>query len=446
MANCSQINNTTIKGTSAVTYDSTPLPCTDVATCDGLNDILSKFDAVICDVKASVDSITEDVINLTEDLMLITEEIVDIQNQIFICCPICEFTGTADQLPDPTTTTTSTSSSTTTTSTSSTTTTTSTTLLPAPTLENSGQTVFVGAHPNECDPEYYPYTLTSAAMPKPWGFAAAIAPSGSYSSNQIEYVEIVNVFPSTEVSIQYNGLPVAPGMQLVPINNVTWEDDMFITRTTFNCTAASQIWTVRIKLYGYDISNSAQHTITYSEIQCPNCTSSTTTTTTTEYCYCYTYEVTVTEENLNESIDGQVSVQFRNCNEDEVTVNYDVSGIYILDVFENDITQTIETISGAMLTENQPINTGFCCYTSPLFTGLRNNTGNETDTCSTLTTQIWLKEDEYGGIIRILNNSLGTIGFNGYDQFWTIQKDSSTPQNFRISNDGYIIEYGNLCV
>lgn len=291
MANCSQINNTTIKGTSAVTYDSTPLPCTDVTTCDGLNDILSKFDAVICDVKASVDSITEDVINLTEDLMLITEDIVDIQNQIFICCPICEFTGTADQLPDPTTTTTSTSSSTTTTS-----------------------------------------------------------------------------------------------------------------------------------------------------------TSSTTTTTTTEYCYCYTYEVTVTEEDLNESIDGQVSVQFRNCNEDEVTVNYDVSGTYILDVFENEITQTIETISGTMLTENQPINTGFCCYTSPLFTGLRNNTGNETDTCSSLTTQIWLKEDEYGGIIRILYNSSGTIGFNGYDQFWTIQKDSNPPQNFRISNDGYIIEYGNLCL
>ena len=336
MANCSQINNTTIKGTSAVTYDSTPLPCTDVATCDGLNDILSKFDAVICDVKASVDSITEDVINLTEDLMLITEEIVDIQNQIFICCPICEFTGTADQLPDPTTTTTSTSSSTTTTSTSSTTTTTSTTLLPAPTLENNGQTVFVGAHPNECDPEYYPYTLTSAAMPKPWGFAAAIAPSGSYSSNQIEYVEIVNVFPSTEVSIQYNGLPVAPGMQLVPINNVTWEDDMFITRTTFNCTAASQIWTVRIKLYGYDISNSAQHTITYSEIQCPNCTSSTTTTTTTLPCTCV--DIIISQADIddatgNTSLNGHVSVEGTNgkqitCENQDIVMHYNTAGTY----------------------------------------------------------------------------------------------------------------------
>jgi hypothetical protein len=129
MANCSQINNTTIKGTSAVTYDSTPLPCTDVTTCDGLNDILSKFDAVICDVKASVDILTEEIIDITEDIMIITEDIININNQLEICCPNCNFsgtanqilncnfTGTANQLPDPTTTTTSSSSTTTTTTT-----------------------------------------------------------------------------------------------------------------------------------------------------------------------------------------------------------------------------------------------------------------------------------------------------------------------------------------
>lgn len=133
MANCSQINNTTIKGTSAVTYDSTPLPCTDVTTCDGLNDILSKFDAVICDVKASVDSITEDVISLTEDIMIITEDIININDQLEICCPtttttttLPPTTTTTTTLP-PTTTTTSSSSSTTTTSSSSTSTSTSST-------------------------------------------------------------------------------------------------------------------------------------------------------------------------------------------------------------------------------------------------------------------------------------------------------------------------------
>lgn len=99
MANCSQINNATIKGTSAVTYDSTPLPCTDVKACDDLNTILTKFDNVICSATNSVNTLIEEVTNITEEVMIITEEIENINNQIFVCCPICEFTGTADELP-----------------------------------------------------------------------------------------------------------------------------------------------------------------------------------------------------------------------------------------------------------------------------------------------------------------------------------------------------------
>jgi hypothetical protein len=37
--------------------------------------------------------------NITEDIMIITEEIENINNQIFICCPICDFTITATELP-----------------------------------------------------------------------------------------------------------------------------------------------------------------------------------------------------------------------------------------------------------------------------------------------------------------------------------------------------------
>ena len=140
MANCSQVNNTTIKGTSAFIYDGTPLPCTDIKTCDDLNTVLAKLDTVVCNVTASVDILKEEVTNITEDVMIIGEDIIRINNQLNICCPTttttttlfdCNFTGTADELncnfigtanqvPGPTTTTTSSSS------TSSTTTTTTT--------------------------------------------------------------------------------------------------------------------------------------------------------------------------------------------------------------------------------------------------------------------------------------------------------------------------------
>jgi len=99
MANCSQINNTTIQGTSTVTYDGTPLPCTDVNTCDNLNTILAKFNAIICNATNSVNEITENVTNITEDVMIIGEDIENIYGQLAICCPaICDFTGTANEL------------------------------------------------------------------------------------------------------------------------------------------------------------------------------------------------------------------------------------------------------------------------------------------------------------------------------------------------------------
>jgi hypothetical protein len=162
MANCSQTNNTKI-GTSAVTYDSTPLPCTDVKACDDLNTILTKFDNVICSAINSVNILTEEVMNITEDLMIITEEIEDINNQIFICCPICDFTatatelpvcdftGSANQLPDPTTTTTSSSSTSTSTSTSTTTSSSSTSTSTSTTTTCPCYTWDIDATPEDVD-------------------------------------------------------------------------------------------------------------------------------------------------------------------------------------------------------------------------------------------------------------------------------------------------------
>ena len=86
MANCPQINNITIIGTSAVTYDGTPLPCSSVQTYDALNDILVKFDNIICNVQQNTTTLINDITNITEDVMLVTEDIININNQLNICC------------------------------------------------------------------------------------------------------------------------------------------------------------------------------------------------------------------------------------------------------------------------------------------------------------------------------------------------------------------------
>lgn len=103
MSNCSQINNTTLKGTSTVIYDSTSLPCTNVDKCDDLNTILTKFDNVICSVTADVNSLIVEVTNLTEDLIIITGDLVELNNKLNICCPT---TTTTTTVPPTTTTTT----------------------------------------------------------------------------------------------------------------------------------------------------------------------------------------------------------------------------------------------------------------------------------------------------------------------------------------------------
>lgn len=94
MANCSEINNTTIIGTSSIIYNSTPLPCSNVKTYDGLNTILSKFDSVICSSTTNINTLTEEITNITEDIMLISEDILIINDQLNICCPTTTTTTT----------------------------------------------------------------------------------------------------------------------------------------------------------------------------------------------------------------------------------------------------------------------------------------------------------------------------------------------------------------
>lgn len=112
MSNCSQINNTTIIGTSDVFYDGPQLPCSNIETCDTLTVAFEKLDELVCVIIEDVESLTNEVNNIEENLVDINNTIVNINNQLNICCP--------------TTTTTSSSSTSTTTSTSSTTTTTTT--------------------------------------------------------------------------------------------------------------------------------------------------------------------------------------------------------------------------------------------------------------------------------------------------------------------------------
>lgn len=220
MAECSQINNTTIIGTSAVKYDSTPLPCTDVNACDGLNIILAKFDTVICDVKANVDILTEEIITLTEDVMVITEDVNNIYNQLDVCCPtttttttvVPTTTTTTTIVPTTTTTSSSTSSTTTsTTSTSSSTTSTSTTATPTTTTTSSSTSTSTSSTTTTTTTTVAPTTTTTTT---PSGLRQGSISSKSHPTDACS--------STLDTGCWISNTAGAPGFETVSVSSVVY--------------------------------------------------------------------------------------------------------------------------------------------------------------------------------------------------------------------------------
>jgi hypothetical protein len=420
MANCSQINNTSIIGTSAVKYDSTPLPCTDVSTCDGLNTILAKFDAVICEVKADVDSITENVINLTEDVMVITEDITNIYSQLNVCCPT---TTTTTTLPPTTTTTTTLPVTTTTTSSSSSTSTTTT--------SSSSTTTTTTTVVSSC--LNYEVNVSVNCPGKP--FAA------------FEYTDCYGDVQIAEVGT--GDLPTFCVLSTAPT-------------PTFSCGEGD------IYVIGECIT-----TTTTSTTIAP-----TTTTTTSIFCDCYVYEVTITEQQLLDSDNNRVYVYVDEAcvSNSYYTFEFTEAGTETICVSRNNtfILQYIE-IESEITSLPDPVKLNQCCTTPPPSTtttttltptttttttlsglrqGLISSTSHPTDACSLiLDTDCWVSNtagmpgSEVVSVSSVVyTDAGGTIPFIGDDNFYHIELElSSVPTNCQINGTGNVSSGVGIC-
>jgi hypothetical protein len=390
MANCSQINNTSIIGTSAVKYDSTPLPCTDVSTCDGLNTILAKFDAVICEVKADVDSITENVINLTEDVMVITEDITNIYSQLNVCCPT---TTTTTTLPPTTTTTTTLPVTTTTTSSSSSTSTTTT--------SSSSSTT----------------TTTTTVVSSCLNYEVNVSincPGKLYAI--FEYTDCYGDVQTAEVGT--GDLPTFCVLSTAPT-------------PTFSCGEGD------IYVIGECIT-----TTTTSTTVVP-----TTTTTTTIYCDCYVYEVTVTQEQLDDSDNNTVYVYVDEaCFSNEYyTFSFNKVGTETICVSRTNpyISQYIE-IDSEITPLPDPIKLNECCI-APMLISTESKATNSPDTCTyELTTTLYIKNVGLNKYAYI--NPDGSSPFNGNNRFWHIQILGDASGYVEIRTDGRIEYPISYCI
>jgi hypothetical protein len=96
--------------------------------------------------------------------------------------------------------------------------------------------------------------------------------------SDIDYVEIMSVAPTMGLLIEYNSITVAPGLKIYPTGGSTWQYTLFATRSELGCDSISEIWSVRVKLFGYQITDETTFEIGFSTIACDICTTTTTTT------------------------------------------------------------------------------------------------------------------------------------------------------------------------
>ena len=162
------------------------------------------------------------------------------------------------------------------------TTTTTTTLAPttttttegiAPPITESGMMFGCSDLGNSCTPANYPYS-TSAS--NPYMFAGLFDPDKLWSD--IDYVEVVTVTTVSGLELKYNDVIVAPGLKMYPTAEFTWQYDLIMTRSELICNEIQELWTIRIKLYGYQVTNIVDYTHIYRETDCGICLTTTTTT------------------------------------------------------------------------------------------------------------------------------------------------------------------------
>lgn len=119
-----------------------------------------------------------------------------------------------------------------------------------------------------CDPLFYPYTI-GISFPAPSDFGTMLSPHKLWSD--IEYVEIMSVVSNPGLETKYNSIVVAPGLKIYPSSATDWVSSMTTTRNALDCTDISQVWGVRIKLFGYVVTTTTSFTMSYIESMCTSC-------------------------------------------------------------------------------------------------------------------------------------------------------------------------------
>ena len=299
--------STTLTGSSTIVYDGPALSCTTAEPCDTLNVVLQKIDEIICNLLTQINILTVQVNNITTQIVTINGDIINIYNTLDVCC--------------------------------SATTTTTTTVAPilceSFSLDNTG-TVSVAIITTDC--------ITG-------GFVATILQPG-----------VTNICVETDSPLTVPGtVIVTPNGPCGPTTTTTssTSSTTTTTTTTLPCECITAVNTDDTNIYSltYTDCNGSLILLNISPLQtiqfcgcctlannervlitigancvdevCPTPTTTTTSTTVVE-CTCYDSAVIISQELLDVTDDGRITINFNDCDGDPQENIYRDAGSYLL--------------------------------------------------------------------------------------------------------------------
>lgn len=298
--------STHLTASSTIVYDGPALSCTTAEPCDTLNVILQKIDEIICNLLTQINYLNNQVINITNQIITINGDIINIYNTLDECC-------------GATTTTTST-----------------TTAAPCESfsLDNTGDSpvaiiitdcitgdqeaiVLLPGETNICVETDSPLTVPGTVIVTPNG---PCGPTTTTTSSSSTTTTTTTIAFECQCFTFFNSDTSAHVINYKDCNNINVGPIFIDSNETLQVCAGSgsasdPLVTISI---GANCIDGA-------------CPVSTTTTTTTVYeCTCYYAAVTISQEVLDVTDNGQIILNFNDCDGNPQENIYDTPGFYLL--------------------------------------------------------------------------------------------------------------------
>jgi hypothetical protein len=297
--------STHLTASSTIVYDGPALTCTTAEPCDTLNVILQKIDEIICNLLSQINILTNQVTNITTQIITINNQIININNTLDVCCNV-------------------------------TTTTTSTTVAPCESfsLNNTG-TETVAVITTDCDTgELVAVVLepgvtnicvqTDSPLTVPG--TITVTPNGPCGPTTTTTTTIAPTTTTTTTAFEcqcftfFNNDTSAHVINYKDCDNINVGPILIASNETIQVCAGSG-------------SASDSNVIISVGENCVDgaCPVPTTTTTTTLYeCTCYYTGATILQELLDETDNGQIILNFNDCDGNPQENIYDTAGFYLL--------------------------------------------------------------------------------------------------------------------